>query len=351
MTADLLFILTTDGLANGSIYLLAGLGLVLIFSVSRVIFVPFGDIAAFSALSLGLIQKGQTPSVVFLLLMLSAVAVVIEFFKLIREGKFKLLPKAFFTWFCLPMLPVALIRLLSGHEISNLNAMLVAIALVTPLGPLINKIAIEPISSASTLILLMVSLALHFLLSGLGLIYFGPEGYRTPAMLEGMVNFSEGYAVASQSILMFASAILLSFLLYAMFEFTLIGKSLRATAVNRMGSKIVGIRSSQTANLSFLLSSFLAGLIGVLIAPVNTLYYDSGFIIGLKAFVAAIIGGMVSFPLTALGAVVVGILESFASFWSGAFKDVIVFSLLIPVLIFRSWQSVHSDEDVEEIDQ
>ena len=66
---------------------------------------------------------------------------------------------------------------------------------------------------------------------------------------------------------------------------------------------------------------------------------------------AAIIGGLVSFPLTAAGALAVGVVESFASFWSGALKDVIVFSLLIPVLLVRSWLTHHSDEDEEEMDQ
>ena len=95
----------------------------------------------------------------------------------------------------------------------------------------------------------------------------------------------------------------------------------------------------------------LGGLIGVLIAPVTTMYYDSGFIIGLKAFVAAIIGGLVSYPLTAIGGLAVGLVESFASFWSGALKDVIVFSLLIPVLMVRSFLMVHAEDDEEEVDQ
>jgi branched-chain amino acid transport system permease protein len=81
------------------------------------------------------------------------------------------------------------------------------------------------------------------------------------------------------------------------------------------------------------------------------MYYDSGFIIGLKAFVAAIIGGLVSYPATALGALGVGVFESFASFWSGALKDAIVFSLLIPVLMIRSYMANSHEEDIEEIDQ
>ena len=117
-----------------------------------------------------------------------------------------------------------------------------------------------------------------------------------------------------------------------------------------VGARLVGIRPVRTALLAYGCASLLAGLIGVLIAPVTTMYYDSGFIIGLKAFVAAIIGGLVSYPLTAIGGLAVGLVESFASFWSGALKDVIVFSLLIPALLLRSALQRHAEEDQEEID-
>jgi ABC-type branched-subunit amino acid transport system permease subunit len=74
----------------------------------------------------------------------------------------------------------------------------------------------------------------------------------------------------------------------------------------------------------------------MLIAPITTIYYDTGFLIGLKGFVAAIIGGLASYPLAAAGAILVGLLESFGSFWASAFKEVIVFTLIIPVLLWRS---------------
>ncbi len=143
----------------------------------------------------------------------------------------------------------------------------------------------------------------------------------------------------------------LSALFFLAFERTVAGKALRATAVNRIGARLVGIRPARTALLAYVCASLLAGLIGVLVAPVTTMYYDSGFLIGLKAFVAAIIGGLVSYPLTALGALAVGVVESFASFWSGALKDVIVFSLLIPVLLLRSFFSAHAEEEEEEVDE
>jgi branched-chain amino acid transport system permease protein len=94
----------------------------------------------------------------------------------------------------------------------------------------------------------------------------------------------------------------------------------------------------------------LGAISGVLIGPVTTLYYDSGFLIGLKAFVGAIIGGLASYPITAAGAILVGILESFASFWSSAFKEVVVFTFLIPVLVWRSFMLGHVEEEDEEVE-
>jgi len=73
-------------------------------------------------------------------------------------------------------------------------------------------------------------------------------------------------------------------------------------------------------------------------------YYDSGFLVGLKGFVAAIIGGLVSYPLAALAAVLVGCVESLSSFYASAFKEVIVFTVIIPVLLWRSLRSPVEEE-------
>jgi branched-chain amino acid transport system permease protein len=224
-----------------------------------------------------------------------------------------------------------------------------AILLVVPITPLVARLALQPIADASVLVLLIASLALHFLLSGLGLLFFGPEGFRTAPLAAGSITLG-GFPVSGQLMLMLASAVVLSGLFFLAFERTVAGKALRATAVNRVGARLVGIRPARTALLAYGFASLLAGLIGVLVAPVTTMYYDSGFLIGLKAFVAAIIGGLVSYPLTAIGALAVGVVESFGSFFSGALKDVIVFSLLIPVLLLRSALVRHAEEEQEEIE-
>ena len=133
--------------------------------------------------------------------------------------------------------------------------------------------------------------------------------------------------------------------LWLFFGLTLYGKALRATAVNRLGARLAGIRTTLSGQIAFLLASVIGALSGIMIVPITTLYYDSGFLIGLKGFVAAIIGGLVSYPLTAVAALVVGIVEAFSSFYATNYKEVIVFMLLIPVLLLRSLAAPAVEEE------
>ena len=330
MDFDIAAILAVDGIANGAIYVLVAIGLVLIFTVTRVIFVPFGDIAAFAALTLAQLNDKKLPGTAGLVLILAVLAAAMETWSAFRHGRLKALPRALGFYLGLPLVAVGL-----------------ALLLVVPIAPLLDRIVFRPIADGTVLLLLIVAVALHFALVGLGLLFFGPEGVRTDAFISGSLEFA-GIMVSGQTMLIVAAAIIFSFLLYLLFDFTLTGKALHATAVNRTGARLMGIRPERSGTIAYLIGSLMAGVSGILIAPVNTIFYDSGFLIGLKAFVGAIIGALVSYPLTAIGAVFVGVLESFASFQSSSFKDVIVFSLLIPVLLWRSVASVHSEEDIEE---
>jgi len=350
MTPEVALILGIDGLANGAVYLLAGLGLVLIFSVTRVVFVPFGDVAAFAALSLAAFETGRVPATIGLVATLAVLALAVEIRSLVVRGESRRIPRAVVGWGVLPALPCLAAWAIAGRAAPAPLQVVVAVALVVPIIPLVARVALQPIADASVLVLLIASLALHYLLSGLGLLFFGPEGSRTAPLAGGAISLG-GFSVSGQVLLMVGASLVLSGLFFLAFERTVAGKALRATAINRIGARLVGIRPARTALLAYVAASLLAGLIGILVAPVTTMYYDSGFLIGLKAFVAAIIGGLVSYPLTAVGALAVGVVESFASFWSGALKDVIVFSLLIPVLLLRSFFSASVEEEEEEIDE
>jgi len=348
MDSEIAAILALDGIASGAIYLLIGLGFVLIFAVTRVIFVPFGDIAAFTALTLASLEAGHRPGTIGLVAVLAGLAMAVEGVSLVRAGALARLPRALCYYLVLPLVPAIAVWFAAGAALSMPLRIGLSVALVLPIAPLLDRIVFRPIADASVLLLLTVAVALHFALVGLGLLFFGPEGVRTQPLTDASIGVG-GLIMNAQTLLIVAASIVFSGLLFLFFEFTLRGKALRATAVNRTGARLVGIRPAATGTVAYVLASLLATLSGVLIAPVTTIFYDSGFLIGLKAFVGAIIGGMVSYPITALGAVLVGQLESFASFWNSAFKEVVVFGLLIPVLLWRSlsFASAHEDEAEE----
>jgi branched-chain amino acid transport system permease protein len=217
------------------------------------------------------------------------------------------------------------------------------LALVTPFGGLIYRLAYESLADASVLVLLIVSVGVHFALTGLGLYFFGAEGYRNPSF--GDERFSLGpLSLTGQTLIVFAVSIALIVMLWLFFEKTLWGKALRATAVNRLGARLMGISSTSAGRLSFTMAAFIGALSGLLIGPTTTVFYDSGFLIGLKGFVAAVFAGLSSYPLALVGALGVGLLESFGSFWASAFKEVIVFSAILPVLLWRSLRDPHTEE-------
>ncbi len=335
MDAQIAAILAVDGIATGAVYVLIGLGLVLIFAVTRVIFVPFGDIAAFTGLTLASLEVGRRPGTIGLVAVLAVLAFILEAVALVRAGDLRRLPRPGLIYLGLPLLPALAVWFLAGAQLAMPVQIGLALALVLPIAPLLDRVVFRPIADASVLLLLTVAVTLHLALRGLGLLFFGPEGVRTRPLTDAIFDVG-GVIVSAQTLLIIAASVVFSGLLFLFFEFTLFGKALRATAINRTGARLVGIRPATTGTIAYLLGSLLAGISGVLIAPVVTIFYDSGFLIGLKAFVGAIIGAMASYPVTALGAIAVGLLESFASFWSSAFKEVVVFGVLIPVLLWRS---------------
>ena len=338
-------ILMLDGITNGAIYALMALATVLVFTITRVIFIAQGEFVAYGALTLAMLQMGRVPGTLWLLLALALLSALLEAVACTRRavpvaqsavaaGKSLAWPVAV-TLLTLWAAPLKLPLLLQS---------LLSLAIVTPLGPLVYRLAYEKLADASVLVLLIVSVGVHFALTGLGLVFFGAEGFRNPSFWEA--RFSAGaLTVSGQTLIIFMASVALIVALFLFFERSLRGKALRATAVNRLGARLMGISTTGAGRLSFALAAYIGALSGLLIGPTTTMFYDSGFLIGLKGFVAAIFGGLASYPAAALGAVFVGLLESFGSFWASAFKEVIVFTLILPVLLWRSFQHGHADEE------
>ncbi|MDA8108547.1 MAG: branched-chain amino acid ABC transporter permease [Betaproteobacteria bacterium] len=346
MSFDISLWLLQDGVTNGSIYALLALALLLVFAVTRTIFVPQGEFISYAALSLALLQAGRLPGVVYVLLGGGLAAAALELAQALRARRWRHLPRRLALYLLLPGAIAALAWWAAPRKPDLAEQVLLVLALVTPLGPILYRIAYQPLAGASILVLFIVSMAAHYVLSGLGLVFFGGEGLRSRPFADA--HFRLGVLdVSAQSLWVVAASLAIMLVLWLFFSRSLYGKALRATAVNRIGARLVGVRPELAGSLSFAIAAFIGALSGVLISPVTTIYYDTGFLIALKGFVGAILGGMGSYPLAVLGSLGVGMLESFSSFWSSAFKETIVFTAIIPVLLWRSL-TTRQVEDEEE---
>jgi len=339
-------LLAQDGITNGAIYALLALALVLVFAVTRVIFVPAGEFVAYGALTLAALQLGKPPGTVGLLAGLAVVAAAVEAWNAARRKSWRAVPRRLMLYVATPLAIAALVYAAAPLRLALPLQVALSVAIVTALGPLLYRLAYQPLAEASVLVLLIVSVAVHFVMLGLGLWFFGAEGSRTPAFTTATFSLGE-VTVSGQSMLVLLFSLLLIGALYLFFDRTLYGKALRATALNRVGARLVGVSPNLAGSLTFTLAAALGAFSGVLIGPITTVYYDSGFLVSLKGFVGAIIGGLASYPVAAAGALLVGLLESFSSFWASAFKEVIVFTLIIPVLLWRSLSTHHQDDEDE----
>jgi branched-chain amino acid transport system permease protein len=347
MNADIALWLIQDGVTTGAIYALLALALLLVFAVTRVIFVPQGDFISYAGLTLGMLQLGQLPGTIYLLVGGGLVVAVLDGYAAWRARAprrlLRIVPLYVF-------LPVALALATAWAVPRKLDAvwlMALTMALVVPLGPMLYRLVYRPLAGASVLVLFIVSMAAHYALSGLALAIFGGEGLRTNPISD--FKFPLGVLqVSAQSLWVLGASLVCMAALWAFFERSLTGKALRATAMNRIGARLVGIPIATAGRLAFWLAAAIGALSGILISPIATIYYDTGLMIGLKGFVGAILGGMASYPLAALGALVVGLLEAYASFWASPLKESIVFGFLIPVLLWRSLTSRHPVVEDEE---
>ncbi len=347
MDGQIFVLLVQDGISNGAIYLLLAVSLVLVFSVTRVLFLPQGEFVVYGALSYAVMQRGEVPLTAGLLMVLG-VAVASTDIVAAESGRRSRV--AVRTMLANVVLPAALALIAvwaPGKGLPSAFLGLLAVALIAPLGPMLYRIAFQPVRSASVLTLMIIATALHFALSGLALYFFGPEGLRAPPFSDAVADFG-GIPMPMQSLIIVAASAAVILLLWLMFERTLTGKALRASAVNQVGARLLGIRAVQAGKLSFALAAGIGAFSGVLIVPVTTIYYDSGLIIGLKGFIGAVFGALVSFPGAAVGAMLVGLIDSFAAFWASAFKEVILFLMIIPVLVWLSIRSPHAFDEAEE---
>jgi branched-chain amino acid transport system permease protein len=280
------------GITNGSIYALIALGFVVIYSVTS----------------------------------------VINF----AQGEFAMLGALLAVWLIAAGLPQGL-------------AVVVTVVGVGLFSAVLYQVGLRPARDASPLTLIIITIGAALAIRGVALVIWGTDPYQMAPFTAGSPLQVGGAVIRLQSLWVLGTTLVLQPLLHLFFTRTMLGRSLRACAVNRLAARLMGIRTDRMALLAFGLSGGVGALGGVIIAPIIFATYDMGLMLTLKGFVAAVMGGMVNYPAAVAGGFLLGILESLgAGFISSGYKDAVAFIALFIILLSKPRWLVRAEQETEE---
>ena len=285
MSADQFVQYLMSGLTQGSIYALIGLGFTIIYSVTQIINFAQGEFVMLGG-------------------MLSYVLAV-------EAG-----------------LPVPI-------------ALLIAVLIAAGVGALMYILAIRTARRASVISLIIITIGAAIFIRGIAGNQFGVNAVSpAPFTGRGSISFLGAY-IEPQALWIIGITFLVTILLYLFLSHTMVGKALRACAVNPSAASLVGINTKAMALVAFIIAAAIGGIGGVVIAPLAMASYGMGVMLGLKGFVAAAVGGFMSPITTVVGGIMLGIVESLAvglnwGPFTSAYKDVIALVVLLLILLIRS---------------
>jgi branched-chain amino acid transport system permease protein len=277
--ADQLAQYVASGLVVGGVYALIGLGFVIVYSVTRVINFAQGE-----------------------MVMLGAMGTVT----------------------------------LVGRGLPLILAFAITVAAVAALGAMLERVAIHPLRSAPPLAILIVTIGMSIALRGGALIAWGTDPFALRAFSAGPPLHVLGAVVVRQGLWVLGLALAVFGLLWLFFTRTYAGTAVRACAINTRAARLMGIRADRMFLLAFVLAGGLGAVAGGAIAPITYATYDMGLMLGLKGFVAAVLGGLVSPPGAIAGGFILGLTESFAAgLVSSGYKDAVAFVILIVICLVQ----------------
>lgn len=205
-------------------------------------------------------------------------------------------------------------------------------------GYTIEKIAYKPLRHAPRLSPLISAIGMSMFLQNYVLLAQTSDFLRFPQLIPDF-GFMQPYSdiLGSTDLVILISTFFIMILLTGIVKFTKIGKAMRATAQDRTMATLVGINVNSVISMTFIIGSALAGIGGMLVAThVGQINFYIGFLAGIKAFTAAVLGGIGSIPGAVLGSIILGMTEAFATgYVSSDYEDVFAFSLLVLILIFK----------------
>jgi branched-chain amino acid transport system permease protein len=225
------------------------------------------------------------------------------------------------------------------YGLDPLICVLLSMACTTVLGIVVERLAYKPLREATSLAVLITAIGVSYFLQNMALLIWGadPKAFRSVVRLPSVVLFDGQLVISAVTIATVLAAIIVMVCLTLFTQKTKMGKAMRAVSEDKGAAQLMGINVNTTISMVFAIGSGLAALAGVLLCSAYpTLMPTTGSMPGIKAFTAAVLGGIGSIPGAALGGVLLGIIEIFAKAYVGTqFSDAIVFAVLIIVLLIR----------------
>ncbi|WP_042348068.1 branched-chain amino acid ABC transporter permease [Bacillus massiliigorillae] len=268
-----------SGLTIGSIYALIAIGFVIIYNVTGVLNLAQGEFAMFGAMiSISLLNAG---------------------------------------------LPLWL-------------AIICSILIVSLIGGIFERTAIHTARKSSVPTLIIITIGVSIAFRGIAILIWGTQPKSLPPFTDNTPIKIMEAVLLPQNLWAIGISIVILFIMIYFFNKTFIGKALTACVVNPFAARLMGINPEKMSLLAIMVSAGLGALAGTVIAPISGASYDMGMMLGLKAFVAAVVGGLTNAPAAIAGAFLIGILESFTEgLWSSGLKDVVSFSMLLLILFIK----------------
>ncbi|MGA2526251.1 MAG: branched-chain amino acid ABC transporter permease [Smithellaceae bacterium] len=215
-------------------------------------------------------------------------------------------------------------------------AIVLAILISTIVGITFERLAIRPLKNAKPLNLIIITIGASIFMRGAAMLIWGKDTHALPAFSGNEPLHIAGATILPQHLWIFAVTVLIIIASRIFFNYSIVGKAMRACSYNPQAASLVGIDVKIMVLLSFVISSAIGSMAGIIIAPLTMTSYDVGIMLGLKGFCAAIIGGMSSGLGTLLGGLLLGLLEALgAGFISASYKDAIAFIILLLILFIR----------------
>lgn len=270
--------LTFSGLAQGAVYGLVALGFVAIFAVREIVNLAQGEYASLAGLS-------AISAVVAGVPLLIAVVIVVPFVVLVSV--------------------------------------------------LIERIAIAPVKRMTPLVSIILTLGVSTAVKAIMLLVWGPEG-RALQPFPGRDLLLGGVSIRAQELWILGIAAVVGYAVVWFYEHTLYGKALRACAEQPVAARLVGISPRRATMVAFAIAGLVGAVAGVVGTPIYFASWESGLTLGLKGFVAATLGGLVSFRVAFLGGLFLGVLENWvAGYLDSGYRDAVAFVVLVLVLVVR----------------